>query len=62
MGEARWKTLDKAKLEAEIDKLSAEIDAIMPTSSRTKDIGLAVKLHGLTATHNALVTVLNCLD
>lgn len=62
MGEARWKTIDKTKLGAEIDKLSVEIDAITPSAGRTKDIALAVKLHGLTATHNALIAVLNSLD
>jgi len=62
MTEPRWKTIDRGKLQAEVDRLSAEIDAITPQAGRTRDVGLAVRVSSLTATHNALMTVLNCLD
>lgn len=62
MDKPKWKTIDAGKLEVEIQKLSTEIDALMQTARRTDDIGLAVKIHGLTATHNALMAVFNSLD
>ncbi len=62
MGEAKWKTINASKLEAEIDRLSAQLDGITSGRGRTRDLSLAIRHAELLATHNALVAVFNCLD
>lgn len=62
MGEAKWRTINKAKLESEIDRLAAEIDALAGGKSRTREVDLAVRYARASATHDALVLVYNSLD
>lgn len=62
MGEAKWKTINKTKLEAEIDGLAAKLDGLTSGRGRTRDITLAIRHAELLATHNALVAIFNSLD
>lgn len=62
MGKPKWRTINAEKLESEVVKISSEIDVLMPRAHRTNDVGLAVRLHSLTATHNAIMAILNSLD
>jgi flagellin-like hook-associated protein FlgL len=62
MGEVKWRTINKAKLESEIDKLAAEIDTLTRGKERTRDTDLAVRFARASATHDALVLVYNSLD
>ena len=62
MGDAKWKTINKSKLEAEIDGLAARIDGLTGGRGRTRDLSLAIRHAELVATHNALVAVFNSLD
>lgn len=57
-----WKTINKGKLEKEIDERSKAIDAIARGRPATKDSNEAARYNLLLAEHNALVAIFNSLD
>ena len=59
---SKWKTINKAKLQAEIDRLAGEMEGLAAGQQRTADVGMAVRHATILATHNALVAVYNSLD
>lgn len=61
-GGVNWKTIDKAKLETEIDRYSVQLDEATRGATATKDVAMAVRAASLLATHNALVSVFNSLN
>ncbi|MDX0572160.1 hypothetical protein GOD68_18190 [Sinorhizobium medicae] len=57
-----WMTINKAKLEKEINDRGVAIDTIKRGRSGTKDLNEAANYNRLLAEHNALMAILNCLD
>lgn len=55
-------TINKAKLEKEINDRGVAIDTIKRGRSGTKDLNEAANYNRLLAEHNALMAILNCLD
>lgn len=57
-----WKTINRVKLEKEIDERSAKLDALAKGSAKMTDLVEAVEYNRILAEHNALVALFNCLD
>lgn len=56
---SKWATIDREKLEREIDQRSAALQAI---GSKTTDPQKAFDGFRILAEHNALVAVFNCIS